>query len=79
MDPQRGIFDKLRFADLLRGEIVDDICNDTVSWGLNCLEIKGAGWLIESAVGLARRFHLPELLIRETIVSMGTSLREAAV
>ena len=46
--------------------------------GLLCL-IKGGDWFVDGATGLARRFHLPELLIGATIVSVGTTLPEVMV
>lgn len=46
--------------------------------GLGLL-IKGGDWFVEGAVGLARRFHLPELLIGATVVSIGTTLPEVLV
>ncbi len=46
--------------------------------GLLCL-IKGGDWFVDSAVGLARRFRLPELLIGATVVSIGTTLPEVMV
>ena len=46
--------------------------------GLVCL-IKGGDWFVEGAVGLARRFRLPELLIGATVVSIGTTLPEVMV
>ncbi len=46
--------------------------------GLVCL-IKGGDWFVEGATGLARRFHLPELLIGATVVSIGTTLPEVMV
>ncbi len=41
--------------------------------------IKGGDWFVEGATGLARRFHLPELLIGATVVSIGTTLPEVMV
>jgi len=41
--------------------------------------IKGGDWFVDSASGLARRFHLPELLIGATVVSIGTTLPEVMV
>ncbi len=41
--------------------------------------IKGGDWFVDSATGIARRFHLPELLIGATIVSIGTTLPEVMV
>lgn len=41
--------------------------------------IKGGGWFVDGASALARRFHLPELLIGATVVSIGTTLPEVMV
>ena len=41
--------------------------------------IKGGDWFVDGAVGIAHRFHLPELLIGATIVSIGTTLPEVMV
>ena len=46
--------------------------------GLVCL-IKGGDWFVDGASGVARRFHIPELLIGATIVSIGTTLPEVMV
>lgn len=46
--------------------------------GLICL-IKGGDWFVDGAVGIARRFRLPELLIGATVVSIGTTLPEVMV
>ena len=46
--------------------------------GLACL-IKGGDWFVDGASALARRFHLPELLIGATVVSIGTTLPEVMV
>ena len=43
------------------------------------LLIKGGDWLVDGATGLARRFHLPELLVGATVVSIGTTLPEVMV
>ena len=43
------------------------------------LLIKGGDWFVDGSVGLARRFHLPELLIGATVVSIGTTLPEVMV
>ena len=43
------------------------------------LLIKGGDWFVEGSVGIARRFHLPELLIGATVVSIGTTLPEVMV
>lgn len=41
--------------------------------------IKGGDWFVDGATGFARRFHLPELLIGATVVSIGTTLPEVMV
>lgn len=41
--------------------------------------IKGGDWFVDGATGIARKFHLPELLIGATIVSIGTTLPEVMV
>ena len=46
--------------------------------GLLCL-IKGGDWFVDGATGIARKFHLPELLIGATVVSIGTTLPEVMV
>ena len=43
------------------------------------LLIKGGDWFVDGSVGIARRFHLPELLIGATVVSIGTTLPEVMV
>ncbi len=43
------------------------------------LLIKGGDWFVDGATGLAHRFHLPELLIGATVVSIGTTLPEVMV
>ena len=47
-------------------------------FGLLCL-IKGGDWFVDGASALARQFHLPELLIGATVVSVGTTLPEVMV
>ena len=46
--------------------------------GLLCL-IKGGDWFVDGAIALARRFHVPEILIGATVVSIGTTLPEVMV
>lgn len=41
--------------------------------------IKGGDWFVDGASALARRFHLSELLIGATVVSIGTTLPEVMV
>ncbi len=40
---------------------------------------RGADWLVEEAVLLSRKWGIPKLLIGATVVSLGTTLPEAAV
>ena len=54
---------------------------------LNCLLIligfilliKGADFLVEGSSGIAKKFHIPEIIIGLTIVSIGTSMPELFV
>ncbi len=41
--------------------------------------IEGGDWFVDGATGIAHRFHLPELLIGATVVSIGTTLPEVMV
>ena len=41
--------------------------------------IKGGDMFVDGATAIARRFHLPELLIGATVVSIGTTLPEVMV
>ena len=43
------------------------------------LLIKGGDWFVDGSVGIAEKFHVPELLIGATIVSIGTTLPETLV
>lgn len=43
------------------------------------LLIKGGDWFVDGACGIAKRFHVPELLIGATVVSIGTTLPEVMV
>ena len=43
------------------------------------LLIKGGDWFVDGATGIAGRFHIPELLIGATVVSIGTTLPEVMV
>ena len=38
------------------------------------LLIKAGDWFVDGATGLARRFHIPDILIGATVVSIGTKL-----
>ena len=43
------------------------------------LLIKGADYFVEGSSSLAKRFHIPSIVIGLTIVAFGTSAPEAAV
>lgn len=43
------------------------------------LLIKGGDWFVDGATGLAHRFHVPEIIIGATVVSIGTTLPEVMV
>ena len=43
------------------------------------LLIKGGDWFVDGAVGIARRFHLPDIIVGATVVSIGTTLPEVMV
>lgn len=43
------------------------------------LLIEGGDWFVDGATGIAYRFHVPELLVGATIVSIGTTLPEVMV
>lgn len=43
------------------------------------LLIKGGDWFVDGACGIAYKFHIPELLIGATVVSIGTTLPEVMV
>ena len=41
--------------------------------------VKGGDWFVDGAVGIARKFRLPDLLIGATVVSVGTTLPEVMI
>jgi len=43
------------------------------------LLIKGGDWFVDGATSIARRFHISEILIGATVVSIGTTLPEVMV
>ena len=43
------------------------------------LLIKGADFFVDGSSAIAKRFHVPSIIIGLTIVAMGTSLPECAV
>lgn len=43
------------------------------------LLIKGGDWFVDGATGIAKKLHIPEILIGATVVSIGTTLPEVMV
>lgn len=43
------------------------------------LLIKGGDWFVDGSTGIARRFHIPEIIVGATVVSIGTTLPEVVV
>ncbi|MCQ2523884.1 MAG: calcium/sodium antiporter [Lachnospiraceae bacterium] len=43
------------------------------------LLIKGGDWFVDGATGIAKKFHVPEIIIGATVVSIGTTLPEVLV
>lgn len=43
------------------------------------LLIKGGDWFVDGATCVARRFHLPDIIVGATVVSVGTTLPEVMV
>ena len=43
------------------------------------LLIKGGDWFVDGATGIARRSHIPEIIVGATVVSIGTTLPEVMV
>ncbi len=43
------------------------------------LLIKGGDWFVDGATGIAHRFHLPDIIVGATVVSIGTTLPEVMV
>ena len=43
------------------------------------LLIKGGDWFVDGAVGIAKRFRLPDIVVGATVVSIGSTLPEVTV
>lgn len=43
------------------------------------LLIKGGDWFVDGSTGVAHRFHLPDIIVGATVVSIGTTLPEVMV
>ena len=43
------------------------------------LLITGGDWFVDGATGIAKRFHLPDIVVGATVVSIGTTLPEVMV
>ena len=62
------------------GDISGNLFWTILLFGLGLvLLIKGGDWFVDGAVGIAKRFHVPMILIGATIVSIGTTLPEVMV
>lgn len=72
------------FLDLFKVGLFDALLENfwmvLVMFGLGVLFlIKGGDWFVDSAVNIAKRFHVPEIIIGATVVSIGTTLPEVMV
>lgn len=60
--------------------LTDSLVGSLVLFVLGALLlIKGGDWFVDSAVGVAKRFKVPEIIIGATVVSIGTTLPEVMV
>ncbi len=60
--------------------LTDGICGSLLLFVVGVvLLIKGGDWFVDSAVGIAKRFRVPEIIIGATVVSIGTTLPEVMV
>lgn len=67
------------FLDWYRG-LTDNLWGALVLFVVGVLLlIKGGDWFVDSAVGIAKRFKVPEIIIGATVVSIGTTLPEVMV
>lgn len=49
------------------------------SQSASCCSSMAGDWFVDGATGLARRFHIPEIIVGATVVSIGTTLPEVMV
>ena len=62
------------------GSLTDGLWGSLLLFAIGVvLLIKGGDWFVDSAVGIAKRFHVPEIIIGATVVSIGTTLPEVMV
>lgn len=60
--------------------LTNSLCGSLILFiGGTLLLIKGGDWFVDSSVGIAKRFCVPEIIIGATIVSIGTTLPEVLV
>lgn len=60
--------------------LTDGLCGSLLLFAVGVvLLIKGGDWFVDSAVGIAKRFRVPEIIIGATVVSIGTTLPEVMV
>ena len=62
------------------GSLTDSLLGSLLLFAVGVvLLIKGGDWFVDSAVGIAKRFRVPEIIIGATVVSIGTTLPEVMV
>ena len=62
------------------GSLTDTLLGSLLLFAVGVvLLIKGGDWFVDSAVGIAKRFRVPEIIIGATVVSIGTTLPEVMV
>lgn len=62
------------------GQLTDTVWGALALFAVGAvLLIKGGDWFVDSAVGVAKRFRVPEIIIGATVVSIGTTLPEVMV
>ena len=62
------------------GSLTDTLLGSLALFAIGVLLlIKGGDWFVDSAVGIAKRFRVPEIIIGATVVSIGTTLPEVMV
>ena len=60
--------------------LTDSLWGSVLLFALGALLlIKGGDWFVDSAIGIAKRFRVPEIIIGATVVSIGTTLPEVMV
>ena len=68
----------IQWQIFVKGEMIMLISVILFAVGLVLL-IKGGDWFVDGATGIAKRFHLPDIVVGATVVSIGTTLPEVMV